>query len=703
MRHQEMQGTWKALRAGSAVHHGLGAAGSVPRVVTALALAGCVVLAPLAAKADTTNFPASADCRLNPVNPQGNETGDNNNYGITTTMLVGKTAFFANFCGIMRFDVSALAGEFASIDSATLTLTVDSVYINEVNKPNTFVLFTIRNVDADWIEGTMNGTTAAVGQNCGHYRKFNTTSWAGGDLLGKGVTASTAGTAVTNASLASIVDQVLIPNMSTVTNGQEVSFSISDPDDLAVLTSWANGDANAGFFINSLNTSRTRLAFATKEHATSSSHPKLEITYTPISADTEAPSIPANVTATALTSSDIAVTWNASTDNFAVAGYSILRDDAPIDTTTETNYLDSGLSPATTYAYKVQAFDAAGNTSAVSAVASAQTFPPDTQAPSVPSNLTATGLSATEVALSWDASTDNIAVTGYSILRDGVPLDTTASTSYTDTGLVPSTTYAYQLSAYDAAGNTSAVSAVASATTLEGFFPSDDCRLNPNEQPTVGGDNNNYGISTEMYVGKTIFFPNHCAILRFRSITNLAGRFSAITSADLTLTVSGKYGTGANTFALYTIRDVDADWVEGTKNGTTAGTGEACGGYRKYASDPWAAGDLLGGNASHPNTPGPAETNASLASVASEVYVPQVDAVTIGQTLTFTITNAFDLALLESWAHGGVNAGFYLNSLNTSATRLGFATKEHANPSWHPLLTVDYSPFVPRGTVFLFR
>jgi hypothetical protein len=71
--------------------------------------------------------------------------------------------------------------------------------------------------------------------------------------------------------------------------------------------------------------------------------------------------------------------------------------------------------------------------------------------------------SSSQINLSWNASTGN--VSGYKIFRAGSQIATTASVSYTDTGLSPSTTYSYTVAAYDAAGSTSAQSASASATT----------------------------------------------------------------------------------------------------------------------------------------------------------------------------------------------------------------------------------------------
>jgi chitodextrinase len=89
----------------------------------------------------------------------------------------------------------------------------------------------------------------------------------------------------------------------------------------------------------------------------------------------------------------------------------------------------------------------------------------DTTPPSVPTGLSATAISSSQINLSWTASTDNVGVAGYQIFRNGTEIATEATTSYTDTGLTAATTYSYTLAAFDAAGNISGQSAAASATT----------------------------------------------------------------------------------------------------------------------------------------------------------------------------------------------------------------------------------------------
>ena len=90
----------------------------------------------------------------------------------------------------------------------------------------------------------------------------------------------------------------------------------------------------------------------------------------------------------------------------------------------------------------------------------------DSEAPSAPGNLTVTGVTSTSVALSWTASTDNVAVSGYDVYVDNVFQTSVTSTSAAISGLAPSTIYMVYVVARDAAGNKSNSSATVQAQTL---------------------------------------------------------------------------------------------------------------------------------------------------------------------------------------------------------------------------------------------
>lgn len=92
----------------------------------------------------------------------------------------------------------------------------------------------------------------------------------------------------------------------------------------------------------------------------------------------------------------------------------------------------------------------------------------DTQKPSAPAGLTASGVAAGSVTIAWSAASDNVGVAGYDVFRNGTLAGSTAALSYTDGGLSPDTTYVYTVRAKDAAGNVSELSAPLSVTTEAG-------------------------------------------------------------------------------------------------------------------------------------------------------------------------------------------------------------------------------------------
>lgn len=182
--------------------------------------------------------------------------------------------------------------------------------------------------------------------------------------------------------------------------------------------------------------------------------------------DTTPPSVPAGLNANAVSGAQIDLSWSASTDNVGVTGYTVRRDGVIVGTTATTTFIDTGLTPNTSYSYTVDAFDAAGNASAESGVVQATTSAiADTTAPSVPSGVAASAVTDRRIDVTWTASSDDVGVSGYTVRRDGQVVVTTSATSFSDLGVSANTTYTYTVAAFDAAGNTSAESSGAQATT----------------------------------------------------------------------------------------------------------------------------------------------------------------------------------------------------------------------------------------------
>ena len=171
--------------------------------------------------------------------------------------------------------------------------------------------------------------------------------------------------------------------------------------------------------------------------------------------DTTPPSTPTGLATSAIGQTSVALSWNASTDDVGVTGYRVFRDGSQVGTPSATSFSFTGLTCGTTYTLGVAAVDAAGNVSGIATSNVATAACPDTTPPSTPTGLATSAIAATSANLSWTASTDNIAVTGYRLFRDGSQVGTSATTNFSFTGLTCETTYMLGVAAVDAAGNVS--------------------------------------------------------------------------------------------------------------------------------------------------------------------------------------------------------------------------------------------------------
>jgi chitodextrinase len=181
--------------------------------------------------------------------------------------------------------------------------------------------------------------------------------------------------------------------------------------------------------------------------------------------DADPPTVPQNLHSTGVTTSTISLAWDASTDpTTSVAGYTVYRNGTSIGTVTGTTFTDTGRTQNTSYTYTVDAYDIVNNHSVQSDPLVVSTAP-DAEPPTVPQNLHTTAVTFNNVAIAWNASTDNIALTGYTVYRNGTSIATTTGTTYNDTTVAQSSTYTYEVDAYDEAANHSAKSAPVTVNT----------------------------------------------------------------------------------------------------------------------------------------------------------------------------------------------------------------------------------------------
>lgn len=185
--------------------------------------------------------------------------------------------------------------------------------------------------------------------------------------------------------------------------------------------------------------------------------------------DTSAPSAPGTPTFSNVAMNSAIANWTAANDNVEVVGYDYRLGSGNWEALGNVSSVGlTGLSAATSYTFQVRARDAANN---VGPASSGNFTTTDTSAPTAPGGLTASAPSSTTVNLSWTASSDNVAVTGYKIFRSGTQIGTSSTTSYADNTTSGRTTYSYTVSAYDAAGNNSPQASAVSITTPDTIAP----------------------------------------------------------------------------------------------------------------------------------------------------------------------------------------------------------------------------------------
>ena len=172
--------------------------------------------------------------------------------------------------------------------------------------------------------------------------------------------------------------------------------------------------------------------------------------------DAQAPTVPANLVASNVSSNSLTLSWVASTDNVGVTAYDVYKDGVLL-TTVNTNAANiTGLTQNSAYLFYVRAKDAAGNVSGISNTISVNTKTLiDSQAPSAPIGLVASGIGARYVSLNWKASTDNVGVIKYDIYKNGSYFISTTTNSANIASLYPNSTNTFYVRAKDAAGNVS--------------------------------------------------------------------------------------------------------------------------------------------------------------------------------------------------------------------------------------------------------
>lgn len=312
---------------------------------------------------------------------------------------------------------------------------------------------------------------------------WNTTTASNGTHFLAAQARDAANNVTTSTAMTVIVDNqaptgtVVINGGAAATNNRSVTLTLSATDAVTSVTQMRFSNSGTSFstpepFATTKawtlsNTTGTKTVYV--QFADAAGNWSTAVTDT-IVLDRTAPTISGR-TATNITGGTARITWTTNEPATSLVEYGLTTSygsSTALDPALVTAHSVTltGLAPNTTYNYRVHSTDAAGN-ERISANSTFRTAAaPDTTPPSVPTGLTATAISSTQINLSWNASTDNVAVTGYQVFRNGTQVGPSTTTTFSDTGLSPSTSYSYTVRAVDASTNPSGQSQPASATTL---------------------------------------------------------------------------------------------------------------------------------------------------------------------------------------------------------------------------------------------
>ena len=175
--------------------------------------------------------------------------------------------------------------------------------------------------------------------------------------------------------------------------------------------------------------------------------------------DHEAPAKVTNISATDIDYDHVELTWDEPDDNIGVTGYEIYRNGVYLTSVKDTSFISTGLLPKTTYSYTIIAYDEMKNKSEESD-AFEVTTPKENVKPTKPYITSSKIKTGSSITIIWSASTDNFAVEGYNIYRDGVIIAhvTADTTRYRDDTVKLGTKYSYAISAVDTSDNESELS-----------------------------------------------------------------------------------------------------------------------------------------------------------------------------------------------------------------------------------------------------
>lgn len=162
----------------------------------------------------------------------------------------------------------------------------------------------------------------------------------------------------------------------------------------------------------------------------------------------EKPTAPTNLHSMGVTENSVSLMWGPSTHTQGIKLYQVFRNGVKITETTQTDFLNTGLSSDTEYSYTVKAVALNDQISDASNELKAKTKKiENVEKPTTPTNLHSMNVTETSVSLMWGASTHAQGIKNYQVFRNGVKITETTQTNFSNTGLSSDTEYTYTVKA----------------------------------------------------------------------------------------------------------------------------------------------------------------------------------------------------------------------------------------------------------------
>ncbi|MDH6121061.1 fibronectin type 3 domain-containing protein [Kitasatospora sp. GAS204A] len=360
------------------------------------------------------------------------------------------------------------------------------------------------------------------------------------------------------------------------------------------------------------------------------------VTVTGAGNGSSSPAVPTGLAAGTTTSSSIALSWTETNNGDPAASYKIYEGGTVVGTSSAANATITGLAPSSTHTYTVTAVDSTGVESAASAPVTATTAAGGTSAPATPTGLTAGAITSSSIALSWTETNNSDPATSYKIYEGGTVVGSTASTSATITGLAPSSTHTYTVTAIDSAGSESTPSSSVTATTNAGV---------PTSPATPTGLTAGSVTSSSIALSWTETSNGDPAT----SYNVYEGNTVVGTSTSISATITGLAASSSHT---YTVTAVDSAGTESAPSAPVTATTSAAGGGGAFSQteiDSAVAAPLIAFAAPTSAVPRPGTNPLNIGAAKVLYYLALVDRQAPGSKASGGTT--VDSALLAQVRH----------------------------------------------------